>query len=134
MYQRQPTPADAPLAAPDDSALPVTAAETVTDTVTLASQAATQLAASADLAKPSRPPEVFAEIWKDGMKVGTVYTDGQAVLPNELGGTTSGGLGAIAYLRAEEVAHRAGGQVRYVDIPALQVAQTRAQLRSAYGG
>lgn len=131
MYQRQPAPADATLAAPDDSApAPVVAPET--DTVTLESTAAAKTSLAAD-AKPSRPPEVFAEIWKDGMKIGTVYTDGQAVLPNELGGTTSGGHGAIAYLRAEEVAHRAGGQVRYVDIPALQVAQTRAQLRSAYG-
>lgn len=133
MYQRQPAPADAPLAAPDDSALPAAAADTATDTVTLDSHAATQVAGTADIGKSSRPPEVFAEIWKDGVKIGTVYTDGQAVLPNELGGTTSGGHGAIAYLRAEEVAHRAGGQVRYVDIPALQVAQTRAQLRSAYG-
>lgn len=132
MYQRQPAPADATLAAPDDSApAPVAAPET--DTVTLASQAPTPPAAAADVGKSARPAEVFAEIWKDGMKIGTVYTDGQAVLPNELGGTTSGGHGAIAYLRAEEVAQRAGGEVHYIDIPALQVAQTRAQLRSAYG-
>jgi hypothetical protein len=68
------------------------------------------------------------------MKVGVVYTDGQAVLPDRLGGTISSSNGAMfAYMRAQEISQQVGGEVHFVNMPALQVAQTRAQLRSAYG-
>ncbi|HEX8986562.1 MAG TPA: hypothetical protein VF816_01270 [Rhodocyclaceae bacterium] len=78
--------------------------------------------------------EVFAEIWKDGMKIGTVYTDGHAVLPNYSTGLVGGGRGpATAYLEAQAISRMVGGEVRFVDLPALRVAQTRTQLRAAYG-
>lgn len=80
------------------------------------------------------PPEVFAEIWKDGVRVGSVYTDGQAKLPSSLGGPPLSGNGPMyARLRAEEISRQVGGEVRYVNMPALQVEQTRMQLRAAYG-
>lgn len=80
-----------------------------------------------------QPPEVFAEIWKAGMKIGVVYTDGQAVLPNSPEGTTAGNGAMFAYMRAQQISQELGGEVRLVNIPALQVAQTRAQLQAAYG-
>jgi len=104
------------------------------DTVSLQGDAAIQAVSAAQNGTSSQPPEVFAEIWKDGMKVGTVYTDGQAVLSNAPSGMTMGGNGAaFAYIRAEEISQQVGGEVRYVNIPALQIAQTRSQLRAAYG-
>lgn len=81
----------------------------------------------------AQPPEVFAEIWKAGMKIGVVYTDGQAVLPNSPEGTTAGNGTMFAYMRAQQISQEVGGEVRLVNIPALQVAQTRAQLQAAYG-
>lgn len=79
------------------------------------------------------PAEVFAEIWKDGMRVGAVYTDGQAELSGAHGGKTLGNGPMYAQARAEELSRQIGGEVRYVDVAALQVAQVRTQLRSAYG-
>lgn len=77
--------------------------------------------------------EVFAEIWKDGMKIGAVYTDGQAELAGAYGGTTLGSGALYAQMRAEDISRQVGGEVRFVNLPALQVAQVRAQLRTAYG-
>lgn len=79
------------------------------------------------------PPEVFAEIWKGGMKLGVVYTDGQAVLPSAPTGAMAGNGTMFAYQRAQQISQEVGGEVRLVNIPALQVAQTRAQLQAAYG-
>lgn len=79
------------------------------------------------------PPEVFAEIWKNGMKIGAVYTDGKAELSGAYGGTSLGNGAMYAQARAEALSRQVGGEVRYVDVAALQVAQVRSQLRSAYG-
>lgn len=79
------------------------------------------------------PSEVFAEIWKNGMKIGAVYTDGKAELSGAYGGTSLGNGAMYAQARAEALSRQVGGEVRYVDVAALQVAQVRSQLRSAYG-
>lgn len=104
------------------------------DTVSLHGSAATGALNPAQNAASNQPPEIFAEIWKDGRKIGVVYTDGQAALPSMLGGMSTSGSGTmVPYLRAEEISQQVGGEVRYVNLPALKVAQTRAQLRAAYG-
>lgn len=108
------------------AAVPVQA----TDTVSLHGSAAARTPDPAQGAASGPPPEVFAEIWKNGMKIGEVYTDGQAALPS---GMAASGGAKLPYLRAEEISQQVGGEVRYVNIPALQAAQTRAQLRAAYG-
>lgn len=122
MYNRQPASAaaDHPPAKESETAAVATPE---TDTVSLRGDAALVQDST-----PSQPSEVFAEIWKDGMKIGVVYADGQATLPS------AAGNGAMSpYLRAEEISRQVGGEVHYVDIPAFKVAQTRAQLRAAYG-
>lgn len=87
-----------------------------------------------DSGKAGEPPaEVFAEIWKDGMKIGAVYTDGQAELADAYGGRTLGNGAMFAQARAEALSRQVGGEIRYVDVAALQVAQVRTQLRNAYG-
>ena len=133
MYNRQAAsePAGEKLATGSE-ATPVVAAET--DTVSLHGNTATQSAAATQNGASAQAPEVFAEIWKDGMKLGTVYTNGEAALPAAFAGMAVGSGGTTyAYMRAEEISRQVGGEVRFVNIPALQVAQTRAQLRSAYG-
>lgn len=100
------------------------------DVVSLSGNAAAPAEAGERLPGPAA--EVFAEIWKDGMKIGVVYTDGQAMLPN-VGGATAGNGAMPAYMRAQQISQQVGGEVRLVNIPALQVAQTRAQLQAAYG-
>ena len=128
MYQRQATSAGTASANPATAP----AAEADTETVSLHVDAAAPSVAQETAAAPSA--EVFAEIWKDGSKIGTVYTDGQAVLPALTTGHVAAGQGAgHPYLRAQEISRMVGGEVRYVDLPALQVARTRAQLRSTYG-
>lgn len=103
------------------------------DTVSLSGDAATPAADAPQAGRYDQPAEVFAEIWKDGTKIGTVYTDGQAVLPSSAASAAAGHGATRPYLRAQEISRLVGGEVPYVDIPALQVAQTRAQLRAAYG-
>ena len=132
MYNRQAAsePASQPSATGSD-VTPVAAAET--DTVSLHGATATQPTTAPQDSGSGQAPEVFAEIWKDGMKVGTVYTNGEAALPAALAGMTVGSGGTTyAYMRAEEISRQVGGEVRFVNISALQVAQTRAQLRAAY--
>lgn len=129
MYNRQAAsePADAKT---PTSGEPHSAATQETNTVSLH---VTQTTSSIQNNTTSDLPEVFAEIWKDGMKVGTVYANGEAELPNTPGGTISGGSGTtFAYIRAQEISQQVGGEVHYVNITALQVAQTRAQLHATY--
>lgn len=129
MFNRQAMPASADGPSMKNSEV-ATIPVQETDTVTLHGNAATGALNSTQDASSSQPPEIFAEIWKDGMKIGVVYTDGQAAL----GGMSTSGSGAmVPYLRAEEISQQVGGEVRYVNIPALRVAQTRTQLRAAYG-
>lgn len=109
----------------------ITADETVT---VQALDEGSMAALEANQSKVYEPPaEVFAEIWKDGVRVGAVYTDGQAELSGSHGGKTLGNGPMYAQARAEELSRQIGGEVRYVDVAALQVAQVRTQLRSAYG-
>lgn len=137
MYQRQGMPAsDSAAPAVKAEAQPADSQAAGTETVSLHTAAelqamgATQQAAST----AGHPPEIFAEIWKDGMRIGTVYTNGEAVMSPPSAGVTGGGQGStMPYLRAQEISRMVGGEVRYVDLPALQVAQTRSQLRAAYG-
>jgi hypothetical protein len=101
--------------------------------VSLHDPKAAQAAVAAPAAAPPAP-EVFAEIWKDGVKIGSVYTDGTATLPAHANGLTAGvHAGTRPYIQAQELSRIVGGEVRYVDLPALQVARTRNQLRTAYG-
>lgn len=109
----------APAAAPDGEA------------VSLHSSAEVQAAQSLQQGAASAQPEVFAEIWKDGMRIGSIYTDGRAVMAAGAGVPLGGG--GLPYLQAQEISRRVGGEVRYVDLHALHVAQTRGQLRAAYG-
>jgi len=132
MPDRQALPADDKAKA-GSAAAPVLAAE-ATDSVSLHDHAAAPTPATAPGAASGPPPEVFAEIWKDGMKIGVVYTDGHAALPSMPGSMAASANARLPYLRAEEISQQVGGEVRYVNIPALQAAQTRAQLRAAYGG
>jgi len=121
---------DSPAAIVADAA---PAESTAAETVTLHGGPVAEAAAAARMpSQTGASPEVFAEIWKDGMKVGVVYADGEAVLPITPGGIGNSG-GRYPYMRAEEVAQQIGGEVHYVNLPALQLAQTRAQLRAAYG-
>jgi hypothetical protein len=126
--QANPAPADAAPLAVDDAAVPLPAP--ASDVVSLQSDGAAPAPVTSGLSRP--PPEIFAEIWKDGMKIGVVYTDGQAILPNS-GGATAGNGAMPAYMRAQQISQEVGGEVRLVNIPALQVAQTRVQLQAAYG-
>lgn len=102
-----------------------------TDTVSLQSPPPAAQQAPAK----SRAPEVFAEIWKDGKKIGNVYTDGTAIMPTTDAGIAAGSYfnAPMPYARAQEISRMVGGEMRVVDLKALQVAQTRNQLRSAYG-
>jgi hypothetical protein len=134
MFNRQAAPASADGQAPASGDATAAAPALEADVVSLHGNATAQSGSTASNSTSAQPPEVFAEIWKDGMKVGVVYTDGQAVLPDRLGGTISSSNGAMfAYMRAQEISQQVGGEVHFVNMPALQVAQTRAQLRSAYG-
>lgn len=91
-------------------------------------------AKTAQAARTLHPPEVFAEIWKDGMRVGTIYTDGEAALAGGIDASPLGARGAMyARMHAEELSRRVGGEVRYVNLDALRIAQNREQLRAAYG-
>ena len=136
MYQRQAVQVpDATAAAPkaELKATPSVAQET--DTVSLQSLQEAPRPDTAQPIAPGPPPEVFAEIWKDGVKIGSVYTNGQAVLPSVGAGVATGSHNSarMPYVRAQELSLMVGGEVRYVDLRALQVAQTRNQLRTAYG-
>lgn len=126
------TPGDEGKATETAAALPAAAEN---DVVAVQALDADGMAAlEAGQSKVYEPPaEIFAEIWKDGMRVGAVYTDGQADLSGAHGGKTLGNGPMYAQARAEELSRRIGGEVRYVDVAALQVAQVRTQLRSAYG-
>jgi hypothetical protein len=135
-YQRPGTPAnDGGTSAPKAAAAPIAAPAPATDTVSVhpAAEAQALVAARQTVAPAAQLPEVFAEIWKDGMRIGSIYTDGQAVMSPGAAAIVGGGSSTLPYLRAQEVSRIAGGEVRYVDLHALHVAQTRNQLRSAYG-
>lgn len=84
---------------------------------------------------PAQLPPVYAEIWRDGNKIGEVYVTGEAALPGVPGGLTLHNLGsglALAQQRAEEIARLTGAEVRYTDADELQAQRTRDQLRIAY--
>lgn len=84
---------------------------------------------------PAQLPPVYAEIWRDGHKIGEVYVTGEAALPGVPGGLTLHNLGsglALAQQRAEEIARLTGAEVRYTDADELQAQRTRDQLRIAY--
>lgn len=133
MFNRPATP-DAPQAAANGESADVSVpASSPTDTISLHAPADAAALAQAQMQSGTATPEVFAEIWKNGMKIGAVYTNGQAVLPGGLGGGIGGGGAMFAQLRAEELSRQVGGEVRYVNIAALRVEQTRTQLRAAYG-
>jgi hypothetical protein len=136
MYQQQGMPAsDSASPAVKTEAQP-SAAPATTDTVSLSAPGEQQAAGAAKQATAAiaHPPEVFAEIWKDGMKIASVYTDGQAVTSAASVGMAGIGQGSpMPYLRAQELSRMMGGEVKFVDLHALQVAQTRSQLRAAYG-
>lgn len=74
---------------------------------------------------------VYAEIWKDGIKVGEVFNDGRTAYdtaaPNDAGGAIS------AQIRAQQMANEIGGEVRYPGQEAAKIERTRQQLRAAYG-
>lgn len=75
---------------------------------------------------------LYAEIWKDGVKVGQVYSDGRVVGE----GTTvdMGGTGILsAQTRAQQLASQMGGEVRYPGQSDPKAEKMRAQLRAAYG-
>ncbi|HEX5392211.1 MAG TPA: hypothetical protein VFW68_02965 [Rhodocyclaceae bacterium] len=75
---------------------------------------------------------VYAEIWKDGVKVGQVYSDGRVQSNGAV--TNSDGTAAVsAQLRAQELASQVGGEVRYPGQEAAKANKMRAQLRAAYG-
>jgi hypothetical protein len=135
MFSRQPSPGQAEDKAAKkvaDPAVAVLDQEIVT--VHAANDAAVSGNATTRSLSPAQAPEVFAEIWKDGMRVGRVYTNGQAELANALGGSSFGASGAMyAQMRAEQISQEVGGEVRYTNLDALKLAQTRDQLRSAYG-
>jgi hypothetical protein len=101
------------------------------EAVSLHTTAEIQASQSSQPAAANLQPEVFAEIWKDGMRIGSIYTDGRAVMA--AGAGIPLGAGGLPYLQAQEISRRVGGEVRYVDMHALHVAQTRGQLRAAYG-
>jgi hypothetical protein len=76
---------------------------------------------------------VYAEIWKDGIKVGQVYSDGR-VQSSEADTHSLGTAGAIsAQTRAQLLASQVGGEVRYPGQEAAKADKMRAQLRAAYG-
>lgn len=136
MYQRPGTPAnDTSTAAHKAEAAPLVTPAPATETVSVhpAAEAQALATASQTAAPAAQVPEVFAEIWKDGMRIGSIYTDGQAIMAPGSAAIAGGSSGAVPYMRAQEVSRIAGGEVRYVDMHALHVAQTRSQLRAAYG-
>jgi len=96
-------------------------------------------------ARPQAPGAVYAEIWKDGVRIATVHTNG--VVTPALGLTwhaVAGDDPGVAQRRADELARAVGGEVRYVSnneraneaSPPPVDARTermRARLRAAYG-
>jgi hypothetical protein len=76
---------------------------------------------------------VYAEIWKDGIKVGQVYSDGR-VQSNDGSPAPVGVTSAIsAQTRAQQLASQVGGEVRYPGQETAKADKMRAQLRAAYG-
>lgn len=104
------------------------------ETVSLHAPAQIEAVDQARAAALPHLPEVFAEIWKDGMKIGSIYTDGHADL-STLDASVAASLRGTPhpYLQAQEISRMVGGEIRFVDLQALQVAQRRSQLRAAYG-
>ncbi len=135
MYQQQGMPANdssSPAAKPE--AQPTAAPQTETVSLHTATELQALGAAKQAAAAAGQPPEVFAEIWREGMKIGSIYTDGRATLAPSAAGIAAGpGGSSLPFLRAQEISRMVGGEVRYVDMQALHVAQTRSQLRAAYG-
>jgi len=90
------------------------------------------------------PGAVYAEIWKDGVRIAAVHTNG--VVTPSFGLTwqpVAGDAAGVAQRRAEELARSLGGEVRYagrgrssetVQPPVdLRTERMRAKLRVAYG-
>ena len=137
LYQRQGTAANdsSSAAAKTPEAPPIAAPQTDVVSLRTATELQAMGAAKQAATAAGQPPEVFAEIWRDGMKIGSIYTDGRATLAPSAAGIAAGpGGSSLPYLRAQEISRMVGGEVRYVDMQALHVAQTRSQLRAAYGG
>ncbi|MGE5467247.1 MAG: hypothetical protein ACM3Y9_07480 [Ignavibacteria bacterium] len=133
MYQ-QPAASSNGAAAGPAKTIADAAPQADTETVTLHTDIGSLTLHASLQAGPVQAPEVFAEIWKDGVKIGSVYTDGRAVMPSISAGVVAGISGsAVPYIQAEQISRMVGGEVRYVDMPALHVANTRNQLRAAYG-
>lgn len=84
------------------------------------------------------PAPVYAEIWKDGLRVAVVDSQGSVVSLNGLLASSpmgsSGGGPELAARRAMQIAHAVGGEIRVagqtLDAPTLTM---RAKLKAAYG-
>lgn len=113
-----------------------TAAPVSTDTVSLRKLSPSDIAALDKQAANDRSNNgsnlVYAEIWKDGMKVGQVFSDGRVTgdgVTIDMGGTSI----LSAQTRAQQLASQMGGEVRYPGQQDPKAEKMRAQLRAAYG-
>ncbi len=114
-----------------------TTANTTGDTVSIRKLTAADIAAldkqAANDSNRNGSNLVYAEIWKDGVKVGQVYSDGR-VQSNDGSTTAASPTSALsAQTRAQQLASELGGEVRYPGQSDPKADKMRAQLRAAYG-
>lgn len=126
-------PARDAAATPQPAALnreaPPSAAPTSTDNLTLSGRH--------PAVDPAAPSPVYAEVWKDGVKVAAIDTHGTVTSFAGPVATPAGGASGgpwLAAVRAAQVAQAVGGEIRIngltVDSGTLR---TRARLELAYG-
>lgn len=93
-------------------------------------------AASAALpAEPARLAPVYAEIWRDGVRVAEVDIHGQVSSPSGVVGAAGSGLAGplLAAQRAVQVARQLGGEIRTASGPVdSQTLLMRERLASKY--
>jgi|GEM_PF-2907244 len=117
---------DAPMLAPQETGATALAAE----------GARVSLSNATAAAQPHVPAPVYAEIWRDGVKVAVVDSHGSVdALNGFLAPAQTGGGGAnAAARRAAQIAHAVGGEIRVAgQVVDAQTLSMRAKLKQAYG-
>jgi len=137
---------DASSRRPPAGQTPLVSSPPASDDSTRITLSAAAQASGSELASamPQVPGAIYAEIWKNGVRIAAVHTNG--VVTPSLGlnwQAVSGNDPGIAQRRADELARAVGGEVRYVNRerpneagPPPVDARTermRARLRATYG-
>jgi hypothetical protein len=129
---------DAASSAQAQATVETPSAESSTDTdVSLSTNSSSKANGSAP-AFEFRLPAVFAEVWREGVKVAVIDANGGVKSLNGVVASVPGSSGAggilLAARRAAEVAASTGGEIRVGGEPMdAQTLKTRAKLTAAYG-